>query len=64
TLKPIRTDIKSIDKIATMLELGWYEQQLKWIGKGKLPKPNYSVWLSLIHIMLTQGTAAFTKRRS
>lgn len=64
TLKPIKTGVKSIDKIATMLELGWYEQQLKWIGKGKQPKPNYSVWLSLIHIMLTQGTAAFKKRRS
>jgi 2,4-dienoyl-CoA reductase-like NADH-dependent reductase (Old Yellow Enzyme family) len=64
TLKPIKTGVKSIDKIASMLEIGWYEQQLKRIGKGKLPKPNYSVWLLLIHIIMTQGTAAFKKRRS
>jgi 2,4-dienoyl-CoA reductase-like NADH-dependent reductase (Old Yellow Enzyme family) len=64
TLKPIKTGVKSIDKIASMLELGWYEQQLKRIGKGKQPKPNYSVWKSLILNLLTQGTSAFKKRRA
>ncbi|WP_307499209.1 hypothetical protein [Paenibacillus brasilensis] len=63
TLKPIRTGNRSIDKSAAMLELGWYEQQLKRLGKGKLPKPDYSVWLSLIYSILTQGISVFKKRR-
>ncbi|MNI40178.1 NADH oxidase [compost metagenome] len=64
TINPIKTGIKSIDKGASLLELGWYEQQLLRIGKGNKPKPNYNVWKSLFRILLTQGTAAFKKRRS
>ncbi|WP_379318960.1 NADH:flavin oxidoreductase/NADH oxidase family protein [Paenibacillus puldeungensis] len=64
TTNPIKTGVKSIDKSASLLELGWYEQQLLRIGKGNKPKPNYNVWKSLFRILLTQGTAAFKKRRS
>jgi 2,4-dienoyl-CoA reductase-like NADH-dependent reductase (Old Yellow Enzyme family) len=63
-IKPIKTGITWLDKKASsMLELGWYEQQLARIGKSKLPKPNYSVWLSLLNNILTNGLSVFKKRR-
>lgn len=61
-IKPIKTGITSLDKKASsMLELGWYEQQLARIGKSKLPKPNYSVWLSLLHNISKNGLSVFKK---
>jgi 2,4-dienoyl-CoA reductase-like NADH-dependent reductase (Old Yellow Enzyme family) len=62
-IEPIRTGVKWIDKNASMLELGWYEQQLARIGKSKTPKPNYNVWLSLIQNLSTNGLSVFKKRR-
>ncbi|MDM5453901.1 NADH:flavin oxidoreductase/NADH oxidase family protein [Peribacillus simplex] len=64
-IKPIKTGSTSLDKKASsMLELGWYEQQLARIGKSKLPKPNYSVWLSLLHNISKNGLSVFKKRRA
>lgn len=51
-IKPIRTGVKWIDSKAAILEIGWYEQQLERISKGKRPNPDYSVWLSLLKNIL------------
>lgn len=61
--KPIRTGVKSIDKTASMLELGWYEQQLARIGKSQSPNPNHNVWVSLLQNVLANGRGVFLKRR-
>ncbi|WP_042349880.1 NADH:flavin oxidoreductase/NADH oxidase family protein [Bacillus massiliigorillae] len=64
-IKPIRTDVKWLDaRVGSMLDLGWYEQQLVRIGKGKNPKPNYCPWLSLIQNMANHGLEVFKKRRA
>ena len=63
-LKPIKTGIKLIDKSASLLEIGWYEQQLARIGNAKSPNPTYSVWLSLFQNLIANGRSVFMKRRS
>lgn len=64
-MKPIRTGVKWLDaRVSCMLDLGWYEQQLVRIGKGRNPKPNYSPWLSLFQNMANHGLEVFKKRRA
>jgi len=62
--KPIRTGFKLLDKGASLLEVGWYEQQLARIGKSKLPKPKLNVWRSLLQNILENGRSVFLKRRA
>ena len=62
--KSIKTGIKLIDKNASLLEIGWYEQQLARIGKSKSPNPNHNVWLSLIQNLLGNGRSVFLRRRA
>ncbi|MFS0783212.1 NADH:flavin oxidoreductase/NADH oxidase family protein [Bacillus sp. 1P06AnD] len=64
-IKPIRTGVNWLDaRVGSMLDLGWYEQQLIRIGKGRNPKPNYSPWLSLFQNMANHGLEVFKKRRA
>lgn len=64
-IKPIRTGVKWLDtRVGSMLDLGWYEQQLIRIGKGRNPKPNYNPWLSLFQNMANHGLEVFKKRRA
>lgn len=62
--KPIRTGIKLLDKSASLLEIGWYEQQLARIGKSKSPNPNHNVWISLLQNLIGNGRSVFSKRRA
>ncbi len=62
--KPIRTGIKLLDKSASLLEIGWYEQQLARIGKSKSPNPHHNVWISLIQSLIGNGRSVFLKRRA
>jgi 2,4-dienoyl-CoA reductase-like NADH-dependent reductase (Old Yellow Enzyme family) len=62
--KPIKTGIKLIDKNASLLEIGWYEQQLARIGKSKSPNPNHNVWISLLQNLLGNGRSVFLRRRA
>ncbi|MFD1929540.1 hypothetical protein ACFSFY_15970 [Sporosarcina siberiensis] len=62
--KPIKTGIKLIDKSASLLEIGWYEQQLARIGKSKSPNPNHNVWVSIIQNVLENGRSVFLRRRA
>ena len=61
-LPTLSTGIKLLDTMA-MLEITWYEQQLARIGKGKLPKPNLSEWISVLKTFGAIGAQAFQKRR-
>ncbi|WP_309271930.1 hypothetical protein [Paenibacillus sp.] len=64
-MKPIRTGVKALDKkISSMLELVWYEQQFKLMGKGKEPNRNHGVWKTVFQMLKDNGTAAFQKRRA
>lgn len=62
--KPIRTGIKRVDKSASLLEIGWYEQQLARMGKSKSPNPDHNVWISLIQNLLGNGRSVFFRRRA
>ncbi|QUW23025.1 NADH:flavin oxidoreductase/NADH oxidase family protein [Sporosarcina sp. Marseille-Q4063] len=62
--KSIKTGIKLIDKNASLLEIGWYEQQLARIGKSKSPNPNHNVWISLLQNLLGNGRSVFLRRRA
>lgn len=62
-LKPLTTGVKALD-FAAMLNITWYEQQLKLIGNGKATKPNMSPWLSVFRTFAGMGRAAFKKRRA
>lgn len=48
------TGVKWIDSKAAMLEIGWYEQQLERMSKGKRPNPDYRVWLSLLKYFMEE----------
>lgn len=64
SIKPIRTGVKALDKkLSSMLELAWYEQQFKLMGKGKEPDPYHSVWKTVLQMLKENGTSAFQKRR-
>ncbi|WP_113927927.1 NADH:flavin oxidoreductase/NADH oxidase family protein [Bacillus sp. P14.5] len=63
-LKPMTTGLKWLDKSASMLEIVWYEQQLARMGNSQPPKPGHSVWMALLHTIITNGTAVFKKRRA
>lgn len=47
-----------------MLELVWYEQQFKLMGKGQEPNPDHSVWKTVYQMLKENSTAAFQKRRA
>jgi len=63
---------KAIPKVSTgvplvdglfMLELAWYEQQMKRIGKGKGTKFNLNPWVACLYILMDNGLAALQPRR-
>lgn len=53
TVKPIKTGISLIDKMAIM-EVSWYSGQLRRIGKGKPTQPNESPILSFFRVVIPQ----------
>ncbi|KIL22355.1 NADH:flavin oxidoreductase/NADH oxidase family protein [Bacillus safensis] len=64
-IKPIRTGVKWLDaRVGSMLDLGWYAQQLVRIGKRRNPKPNYNAWFSLLQNITNHGLEVFKKRRA
>lgn len=51
-VKPIKTGIKLVDKMA-MMEISWYTRQLARIGKGKDPLPNEGGFSALMKVLAT-----------
>ncbi|GAA4875346.1 NADH:flavin oxidoreductase/NADH oxidase family protein [Ferrimonas pelagia] len=57
------TGFKALDR-AAMLDITWYEAQLRRMAQGKSPKPRLSAWGVLVEIFIALGTHAFIKRRA
>ncbi|RJP94761.1 MAG: NADH:flavin oxidoreductase/NADH oxidase family protein [Desulfobacteraceae bacterium] len=63
TVKPLTTGIPIIDKMA-LLEVTWYEQQLKYMACDQPTRPNQSIWFSLAKTLVENGFQVFQKRRA
>ena len=50
-VRPIRTGVKAIDKLALM-EVAWYERQIHRMSKGKNPRRQDQGFWSLLDVML------------
>ncbi|MGI9275100.1 MAG: NADH:flavin oxidoreductase/NADH oxidase family protein [Endozoicomonas sp.] len=57
------TGVKALDRIA-MLDITWYEAQLKRIGEGRSPRANLSSWGVVLSTFAGMGKQAFSKRRA
>ncbi|NOY23226.1 MAG: NADH:flavin oxidoreductase/NADH oxidase family protein [Acidobacteria bacterium] len=63
SVHPLSTGIRAINRMA-LLEITWYEQQLRYLAHGKAPRPNRSVWLSFMKTLFENGAQVFRKRRA
>jgi 2,4-dienoyl-CoA reductase-like NADH-dependent reductase (Old Yellow Enzyme family) len=59
---PIKTGIKAIDRLG-MMEVWWYERQLKRIAKGREPRPYESGLSAFLKSALSSGWGTFRTRR-
>lgn len=57
------TGFKFMDD-AALLNLTWYEEQIRRIGQGKKPKPDLSAWASVAKTYMRLGKKAFAQRRA
>ncbi len=57
------TGFKSIDRMV-ILDLSWWELQLRRMGRGLDPKPDLSAWRSVWTTVSELGLAAFRRRRA
>lgn len=60
---PISTGSVTVDK-ASMLNIGWYENQLWLMASGKDPKPNRSAIASVLLTVARTGRQTFRSRRA
>jgi len=56
------TGSKYLDRMS-MLDITWYERQLRRMASGRAPKTNLSVWRTVAGTMLDSGFQAFKPRR-
>jgi 2,4-dienoyl-CoA reductase-like NADH-dependent reductase (Old Yellow Enzyme family) len=63
TVRPIKTGIKAVDRLGLM-EIVWYEHQLKRIAKGREPHPNESGLSAFLKYVFTSGWGNFRTRRT
>ena len=49
-IPPVKTGIKFIDKMG-FLDISYFSQQMKMMGKGEFPNPKLSVWLVLFNFL-------------
>ncbi len=62
-VKPLTTGFKTLDRLA-MLEITWYENQMRYLGEGRDPKPNENVYKTVFKILTSMGMVAFKRRRA
>jgi 2,4-dienoyl-CoA reductase-like NADH-dependent reductase (Old Yellow Enzyme family) len=62
-IKPRTTGIKLIDKIA-MLEITWYENQMRYMGNGQDPNPDENVFSTVFRLFTHRGAQVFKRRRA
>ena len=63
TVHPLSSGVKLVDAFA-MLEVTWYTRQLLRMSRGKPPKPDQSVWGSILQTFLVNGYNAFKAQRA
>lgn len=63
TVRPIKTGIKAVDRMGIM-EVLWYERQLKRIAKGREPRPKESGLTAFLKSVFTNSWATFRTRRA
>jgi 2,4-dienoyl-CoA reductase-like NADH-dependent reductase (Old Yellow Enzyme family) len=63
TVKPLTTGIAFIDRVA-MLEITWYENQMRYLGQGLDPKPHENVYSTVFNVFRHMGGMAFKRRRA
>jgi 2,4-dienoyl-CoA reductase-like NADH-dependent reductase (Old Yellow Enzyme family) len=61
-IKRPTTGSRYLDRM-TMLDIVWYERQLARMASGQRPKPNLSVWRTVIGTLVASGRQAFKTRR-
>ena len=61
-VKPLSTGIALIDRV-TMLEITWYENQMRYVGEGRDPRPDENVYITVFRIFKHMGSMAFKRRR-
>ncbi len=62
-VKPLSSGSKAMDKMIP-LEIVWYTEQIHRMGKGKDPKPNASVKMSVLRTMMSLGSAMLKRTRA
>ncbi len=62
-VRPISTGLKALDRLGIM-EVLWYERQLKRIAKGQAPRPGESALAAFLKSTLATGWGTFRTRRS
>jgi hypothetical protein len=61
-VRPIRTGLKAVDRLG-MMEVLWYERQLRRIAKGGEPRPSESGLSAFLKSALASGWGTFRTRR-
>ena len=62
-IKRPSTGIKAIDFMA-MLDITWYELQLRRLASGQRTKVNLGAWEATVNTLLSTGYHAFQQRRA
>ena len=61
-VRAIKTGLRWIDDLG-MMEIAWYEGQLRRMAQGKPPIPDESAWRSLLGVLFTAGLGGWQTRR-
>ena len=61
-VRPIKTGLKAVDRMGVM-EVWWYERQLKRIARGQSPRPHESGLSAFLKAAFTGGWGTFRTRR-
>jgi hypothetical protein len=61
-VRPIITGLKAVDRLGVM-EVVWYERQLKRIASGEEPRPDESGMSAFLKSAVTSGWGTFRTRR-
>jgi len=63
TVRPLTTGFAVLDRI-TMLEITWYENQMRYLGMSQAPRPHENVYKTVWKTLSGMGTVAFKRRRA
>lgn len=61
-VRSIKTGLRLLDDLG-MMEIAWYERQLRRMTQGRAPVPNESAWRSLLGVLVEAGWGGLQTRR-